>query len=266
MQFVGYGAPFTANTGRGYTPSIWNKMRLDEFMFLGTGTIIQDDFVNWWGTVTSNVGTYASQSGGWKSFEDTGDSALQIATEVDGVLRLLTDTTDNDSVSIASGGDLGGQFKFTSGLKNAFEARIRVDTVVTQDLFIGMTEEGLAVDNGLFSDADAVADKDYVGFILVAGASATLKGAYNTAGGTDVDVADATTTLVAATWVKVGWYFDGTQIQYYVNGVKVGSPVLYTATGFPDGEELVVAAHSKNGAGAARQFDIDWLRAASEKA
>jgi hypothetical protein len=58
-------------------------------------------------TVATNVGKLIMRSGGWRSREDTSCSILQLATETGGVLRLLTDTTDNNEVYMQAGGGAG---------------------------------------------------------------------------------------------------------------------------------------------------------------
>lgn len=261
MAMYAQPAPLT-DTKRFPSRAIWQRTNLHaaggSAQQGGFGIGVMSDFIGFHGTVTTNVGTHFADGIGWKSFEDTSSSILMLATEQGGVVRMLTDNTDNADVNMQSGGSVAGMFAITAGKKFAWEARIRPSVISTQNLFIGLAEEGLAVNNGFFSDAGAIVDKDYIGFRVLEADPDGLDFAYNTAGGSEVVEAEVAQLLVASTWYKVGMYGDGKKITGYVNGASVGS-FLYTATGVPDGEELCLSFCSKNGTTTARNLDIDWV-------
>lgn len=65
--------------------------------------------------------------------------------------------------------------------------------------------------------------------------------------------------LTADTWVKLGITFDGEYCRWFVNGTRVGDPVLPTATNFPVSEPLVPYFGGRlDGSDAANHIDIDW--------
>ncbi len=252
---------------RGLSGSIWNQCPLDEInKDPAYGHGFKTDLVSFGGTVTSNVGTYAADGiGGIKSFEDTtGTSILQLDNTVSeyagGVIRGTMPATDNHQVSFEMGYGGGGSFIIGAGIKSFFEARIRLTTLTTElCFFVGLAEKGLSVNDGLWADdATATGTKDLVGFCINSATATILRPCYGTSG-TATTLITTTQTLTSATWYKVGFYCDGTNLQFFINGAKAGSAVATTATNVPDGVLLTPFWGMKNGAATARTFDLDWM-------
>jgi hypothetical protein len=265
---------FDAVTAGAPHPKIWNKF-INHYDGQN-GVYHFDHFTNFGGRVTTNVGSH----GGWVSFVDTSSSLATIDTGNDanartGILRLLTDTTDNANVALQAQYGQGTQVQISDTAANkrlvVFEARFRVGQVGnTYNMFLGLAEEGLAVNDGFFADNAAIADKDYLGFIVTEDAGATLKFGYNLAGQTDVVKIAALKTLVADTWYSVGFVHDpdeqpSRRLAVYLDGVKQSTYVtdtnIATSTGsaFPDGQGLSMLAHLKNQTTSAQDVDIDFM-------
>jgi hypothetical protein len=257
-----------ANSGRGPSPEIWAGCPiLDMILDPNVGVHFFDDFLNF------GVGA-TDATNGYKFYIDSSNTVSQLATEVNGVVQLLTDTTDNDAPILTTGGNTAGMGKIvTSTGKNLwFEARIRVASAALTEMamFIGLTEEACAADNGLISDnpdtdiATVMADKDYIGFANFTNAAPVLAACYKKAGGTDVVVDSNVQTLALDTWYKLGLKFDviNDTLKWYVDGVEQASLDVSGAgtTNFPSGEELALTFGFKNGTTTAKKLDIDWVR------
>ena len=247
-----------ADTSSGPSPSIWGTCRwLDFLLDAREGIAVMDDFTDF----------YASGSKYTLLEADAAASIGLIATADCGVLRLAPTTTDNEECNLQGGINEGVLGDFATGVRMWFEARVRV-SAVTDDvcgIMFGLAEEGCCGANLQTDDTAAIADKDYLVFRTLQADGDGLDIEYKTSGVTAVVHKELAGTLVAATWIKAGWYFDGTNIKFYVNGSKVGDNLLITATGFPDGEEMHFVAGAKVGSAATLNFDIDWWRYARER-
>lgn len=269
--------PYLQQSGNGPSPSIWRHLDVLRLLEQGPeyGLFFHDDFTGFSGTVASNVGTYRGDNGGYKTFEDTSCSIAPLATEATGVIALVTDATDNNEVNMQRGntGQVCTNLTLTAGAKAKvlFEARIRLSQVTnTYNFFVGLTEESLAVTDGLFTDAAAFTDKDYVGFFLGEAAGSSLKFGYNKAGGSDQVAYTYGTALTDSTWYKVGFVFDPTaadsqRLRSFVNNVEQTAVADSAVQGanFPLGEEMTFFTVLKNGAAAAKGAQIDWIRLAT---
>lgn len=267
----GLNMGYRGRTTRGPSGNIFNsKFRIDQILSdPSKGSLLFEDFRNFGGTVDSNVGTYVGESGSWKSYEDTGGSIAQRADEVTGVIRLTTDATDNDEVWLQScyGAGVLGMVSDSVPYLQAFEARVRFGQIGnTFNAFIGMSEEGLAAAD-TFTDAGAMADKDFLGYRVLEADGDELDAMYKKSGQTEVEVIDGAQALVANTWYKIGWLYDPSapsskKIQFFIDNVDQGTYVTaasIAAATFPDGEELSILLGVKNGSAAASYIDVDWV-------
>jgi len=261
------------STKKDPSAEIWRHYKPQEFK------LYQEDFATWDGSVSSNVGTYYGESGSWRSYEDTGATILPLATEVDGVLRLTLDTTDNDSASIQLGSTTSVQIQPSRGVTTAgtdkvcmMEARVRVTLVADNyNLFVGMMEEGSIADSFFVDAGGAVIDKDFIGFAVHEDDGNALDVEYKTSGQTLDNTSDVFT-LVAATWYKLGWIYRPTdpvaeRIKFYVDGAEQ-SDARITATNmaaatFPDEQEMGFVM-GIGGTGTAVTVDLDWVAIAQE--
>jgi hypothetical protein len=257
--------------GRGLSPRLWAQANRQGMSPDGDSNayMISDDFMAFNGSVTTNVGTYSGMAGGYKSYEDTGGSIAQLATAVGGVIRITTDGTDNDECWLSPGSATGvlGVVSDTAGADKLliWEARFRLGQIVTHNMFLGLSEEGLAAADTV-TDGDAMADKDLLGFWILAGAATSLKYGYRKAGQALTTVGTYGTAIAASTFYKVGLVYDpkevaSKRIKFYVNNVEESNYATATniaAATFPDAEELNFLAGIKNGAAAASSIDLDW--------
>ena len=248
--------PDSEADGKFPSPRIWSDMPMVQSDWeYGQLARVRDDFCN-----------FGTDEGGWYDYTDTGNTVTQLATEEGGVVRLSLDATDNDESWLISGNNTAGFMKITAGKKFAFEARVRVNQIVDQALFVGLCEEAFAASDGFTDDSGVLADKDYIGFRVLTAAPAGLDTATRTSGdAAETVIQDGAQTLVAGTWYKLGMKCDGTTITFYVDGVALGTTTTTAGTGVPDGEELAVAFGLKNGTAAARTMDVDWVLAAGER-
>lgn len=253
--------------GRGLSGSIWNDCPFEEIhRDPSNGWGIKDDFVSFGGLLTSTAGNYHSAGGGgYKSYQDSGCTITQIsyaASQSPGVIKLLQDGTDNDDCNMECGFGTGAMFSITAGQRLFYECRFAVSEVAANNFFFGLAEVGTTVTDGLITDSNALlatsSGKTIVGFNKLVAAPATLTTVYGTAAATATVHNSAAKTLVADTWYKAGFMFDGSYLHYYVNGVEIGSPVLYSATNVPDALVMTPAWVTKN-SGAASNFFIDWF-------
>ncbi len=248
--------------GRTLSPRLWANAQGQALAPDGSlrGRLLYDDFSNFGNTaaVASNVGRYASEGGAYYTFEDTGALVSQIATNCNGVIALTTDADDNQEVDLTTGGNTGGLglISDTAGDDRLliFEARFRVPQIVTQNLFIGLGEEGLAVTDGIIDDSGDHTSKDLIGFSVNEDAASTLVFSYRKAGQTEQFPITALTTLVADTFYNVGFAYNpkaktAERIKIYLNNTEQATKVTGTniaAATFPDGEELAMYAAVKN--------------------
>ena len=257
-------------TGNGPSPALWNRADVIEALAHPDRAYHAfDDFVSFNGLLTTTVGDYTGQAGGYYSYQDASNTITQIATEVGGVISIATDATDNDESWLQLGGSTGvfGKIASTAGKLLIFEARFRISTIASRNMFIGLAEEGFAVADAITDAGAMVTSKDFIGFRSLEGDANGLDTVYQKASQTTGVVKDDAKTLVASTWYKVGFVFDPNRvsdaIRFYIDGVKqpdvVASSVLDDAT-FPDGEEMTFVAGVKNGTTTATVLDLDWFR------
>lgn len=222
----------------------------------------------------NNVPVFASTTSqnGWYTYQDTGVTMQGSPTEM-GVLEVAGNATDNDEGILTSGGNLAGSFKIstTDGSKFmvGFEARLKKASIADNALafFIGLGEEGLAAANTLVDDTGAVADKDHIGFHVDHAAGETLDAVYGKESGTQKVNVAGVDTLVADTYVKVGFLYNPSapaakKIAWFINGKEqstyVTNTLLTTAADFPAGEELALLFATKVGAAAEVKAQLDW--------
>lgn len=247
------------------SPAIWGNCPL-ESLAVGrvAGTFFRDDFVNWTNT-TATPYTIST---------DSTSTCTAVATEVSGVVRLATGAVDNREAYIGANDNAAGMIKVVgdSGQPCWFEARIRTNAITAASLIVGMMNEGeVASDLMAATQTDAAmldtSLPDFIGFAVAGdtdpdGLDAIYQTQTTTSGGF-ITHSNAAQTLVADTWYKVGWWFDGTNyIRYYVDGVQTGTDLLYSTAEVPDGEELMFVAGCKSGGAANKQLDVDWWQAA----
>jgi len=197
------------------------------------------------GPLASSVGYYQSNGISYKSFEDDDQSirsAVPTTTPaVDangpGVIQLYAGDTAHDDAVIQAGGNVATTMCPFNVIRATakelvFECRFKYDnlTAARNNFFIGLFGTGAAANNGWLADsATAVtelADNDLIGFTRTpnSGTSALLF-VYDRVGGTTGAHATTIHTLVADTYVKVGFRWNASRktCHVYANGEPVAT-------------------------------------------
>lgn len=238
----------------------------------------------WKGNAPCDGEFFMNPNKGWGFFDDfqvlpaTGnlyslveaDAASSIAilvAEESGVVRLATTTTDNHEASIGFGDATTAPLVIDEGLGECFfEARIRTSSITDNvvGLLLGLCEEGGAIADIIVDDGADISDNDFVGFYIDAADGDSIDIIYQTAGSAFGTLLAGAAVPVAATWIKLGLHFDGSDtVRFYVNGAEVAS-CAPSLTGFPDGEEMTTVLATKVSSAATLNVDMDWWAFAQE--
>lgn len=209
-------------------------------------------------------------------------TVVQIPSEATapGIIRCGS-LADNDEAVIQPGAGLDvGAFRLQKDF--VFEARVRINAagIVADDhgFFIGMamgSDAGAAIANKLFTTGDAIyATSDLCGFQHLDGESTALDAMYQASDETKTDGAintdlDTVKTLVAATWVKLGFRFEAARPRkcaWYVDGVEVANigETDIVEDEFPDADTAFMQPTiGIRGADATSAYlDVDWMACA----
>jgi hypothetical protein len=278
----------TNDSGRGPSPVIWNDCDIQDFMQqAGKGNIVFDDFKNsavlqeeagrtaWTGGIGHIVGDLNLR--GYTETALIADVALQ--ADNDGVLMLDTDGTDDDVVGITGGDNVQGVFKSPEeGVRKQFyfEARVAVNTVTDGDLsvFVGIMEPGKLGDGTPLGAAGALADVDYIGFHITEANGDAVSVVYNEATSGTAQTDDAGVTLVAGTFVRLGFKVEilglSMKVRFFVDGVDLGDDLAVDISstdanwpGATDMDIMIAATSGANGADG-DNVKIDWVRVAEQ--
>lgn len=242
-------------TGQRFSDSIWSMLPSD-LHDPNKVLHICEDFTTFGATaaVATNVGRYASKAMCYKSYEDNSAAITTLATAL-GRLSINTASTNNNEAWLQACGGAGVHGKISSSAPRLmlFETRIATAQILTQNFAVLLSEEGLAAADTI-TDAGAMASKDFIGFRALEDAPSKIDFVYRKAGQSEVEVLAEITTLVADTFVNLGFVLDpdadaDDRIVPYVDGVPqsthINASALDDAT-FPDGEELAFLIGGKN--------------------
>jgi hypothetical protein len=253
------------NTNRGRSPKIWGNCDFKELMVGHGGHAYWNDFHDVEPGVTAETHQgflFTTEAGGtWNQI--VGDTTIGNT----GWARLLSDGGNDDAAQISLGGGLGSIMEISDAAgankKAWWEARFRLTAITTINFFIGMHDSASDDTSAdvLFADGGAAMTADALfGFRVLEDEAVPdpdgLDAVHNLAA--EVVVKDAAQVLVANTIYKVGNYFDGEKMYWFVNGTQVGDGVLPAATNFPDATVMRWMMGYKAG-GTAFNIDIDWL-------
>lgn len=199
-----------------------------------------DEFVN------TAIASADAPSAYTTTLVETGAGETTVALEagaVGGVLLITTDAADNDGANIQAKGEA---FKLVSGKPCYFGIRFKIDEVTQSDFLFGLciTDTDLLggmTDGAYFRKVDGSAA---VTFNLEKDSTETNSGTILTA--------------VADTWYVLEFFFDGTNIDSYVDGVPQTRLAL---TNLPNDEELTPSIHFLTGEAVSHACRVDWIRA-----
>jgi hypothetical protein len=213
------------------------------------GQLTQPDFTQSH-TYFDDFDTYTA--GNW-TVTETQAGATQALANVDGGVLLLTNSAaDNDLNALQK---VGESFKFAAGKKLFFKARFAVSDATESDFVIGLQitdTTPLAVTDGVYfrkDDGDANLD-----FVVIKDSTAST--------------ATAIATVVAATYITVGFYYNGVDEVVYAASTNSLNPTVLgklAITNLPDDEELTVSFAIQNGEAVAKTMSIDYIFVSKER-
>lgn len=278
MSRVRFGSA-AAVTARAPSPIIWNDCPVDDIASdPAKGQHLFDDLHR---SIVSGTTLVAGQPEGWTSYNDANDATdVAVQADNDGVLFLQHRGTDADVVAITTGDNVCGRFKTpTAGDAQRglwFEARIKVVTITNSDqgAFIGLSQPGEAKvsGGGMTAGGAGMSDIDHVGFAQLSGDCDDLILVYNEATSGTAQTSTGVITLVADTWVRIGFKVvtkgQGTYLQWYKDGVYLGAAYDVNLTNananWPGATDmdLLLSTVGESGVANADGIYVDWVRCA----
>lgn len=263
--------------GRLHSPALWHGSKRDDIRHGHVdGVYFFDDFLS--------QDNEDGSDNAYMRYIDTSNTIRNLAADTTalatgsrgGVLRLLTDATDNDGPTIQHQTGNGAGYCLlgnTAGAtyKTLFEARVRKSLITDNGVAFaaGLAQVGCAADNGLLTDdtGDIVDSISFIGFRALHDNGEELDFVYQDGGQTaPTETIANIAAMVASTWVKVGFVYDpyasdSKKIKIFYNGTEQSTYVTKTnmdASTFPENDALAFVFGMKNGAAAIGSADIDW--------
>ena len=141
--------------------------------------------------------------GGASNFTVTGASSTFANTDGEGGLAILT---PGGATTASSAYRTNTIVKFVSGQDSWFGARFQLSALTGVAAKVGL-QAGSSTNDGLY-------------FVKASGSAAVKL--TSEVGGVATDLLTGLGTLVAATYMDVGWHYNGTDLEVFVGGVKVG--------------------------------------------
>jgi hypothetical protein len=174
-----------------------------------------------------------------------GESTIAKSDGAGGVAQISTDLNENDGINMQL---LGESFKLitTAGSQSIvyFGIRLKLGEATQSDLFAGLA----------ITDTDILGGvTDAIGFTKVDG-STSVK---TTLQKDSTETLSASVLTADTSYHILEFYFDGSKVEFFVDGVSVGVPAV---TNLPNDEELRPSVHFLSGSAGAKTLDIDWIR------
>lgn len=266
-------------TTEGPSPKLWGSCPWTAIKE-GTrrGTYLFDDFENMPDLSSLTTASNLNKYGG---FTVASAFIKQVPDKPRGELQIGTNAADNVEAWMNTGGNVGGFMQFidqqglTSGLADElwFEIRFKLNEVATGNHFIGFCEDGITqtAGNNIISQSNAMhATKDWLGFYTLLANPATLNFSYKVNGVTQVTAVTVKTTMVAATYYKVGFKFSplgrkDRAMTIFLDNAPISTYVTQTqmhASAFPSTQALEFMA-GVMASSAAHILTLDWIRIAT---
>ena len=191
-------------------------------------------------------------------------SLISLSDEAAGGLVLLG-SVDNEACEVMYPCPIA----VSGGKKWAMEARLKTNTITANDigfyfgLMVSSTLTGILIaDNGA-----AVQAEGSLGFQSFHADTAGVDAVYDETSQSPVIHDADVKAMTVNTYFTVGMYFDGTDIQVFVDGVNTADPILASdiaAADFPTAAVLQPTLATKNGAAEDDTVTYDWVRFAQE--
>lgn len=172
-----------------------------------------------------------------------GETTVALVAGADmGELLITTDNAENDGANIQWKGEA---FKLASGKPAYFGIRFKTGEATESDILVGLCITntdllGGMTDGAYFRKVDGSAA---VSAVLEKDSSETTGAAF---------------TLAADTYYTLEILFDGTNVDFYVDGVAL---TRLAQTNLPDDEYLTPSIHFLTGNAAVETMNVDWIAA-----
>lgn len=227
---------FPKGVGNTATALLAAYPQLDPFKIVA----VEDDFygldLTRWNVVEAGTGTQAVADG-------HGGRLVLTTGALDNNLELLRGETE--------------AFLLSKTKRSWFRTKLQISHATDAEFYAGLA---VSTDDDPFAGGLPAPG---IGFHLVDGSAAVNFHMKDT--GTAVAVTTGIATVVAATDIELGWFYDpirGT-VTLYVNDAPVYA--LADNTEYPDSEAISVVLGVKAGSAAARSINVDYVLAATER-
>lgn len=199
----------SSDTTRNFSPIIWNQCEADALRKGIDGYLIEDDFFDYastkWQVTQATSGTMAlSNNEGGTALLDSGA------------------TTSTQGPNVQYGGtNTGASIVAPASGLLLYEARLKITTAMSTgpNFFVGLFEYSTAI----IASSVLATSKTYFGFSSVT-SDGVLLGV--SGDGTNASTATSVKTLVADTYVKLGFTLKNRTVgTFYVDGVKVANTI-----------------------------------------
>lgn len=266
---------YRGSDASGLSPRVWQKLSSNIMHSDGSNRLflIGDDFgsIHHAGTLTD---LFSDHPYTIYSTDTSNHTVVGAADENGGVLQLNIDSgagaNEDLYIGLGDGTQQLCQLSDTAGADfiTAFECRVKKSSITTQLLTCGLGGPGIAADGGIIdTNGGPMANKAFIGFNVLADDYDSVDFCYQGASQTRNDHNANIHTVVADTFVKLGFVYDPTEvaskrIKVYVDNVEQSTYVTATeiaTADFPDAEALTFFFGQKGVAGsAALEACIDW--------
>lgn len=260
------------DTSRTPSASIWGRCPWNA-IFDGhvDGAIFFDDFLSFPKTPPTTEGNW----GQYAMFSSTGGTAANLsATTLGGVLAIGSDD-DNEGASLRT---LSTPFQISKLLGPVwFECRVKSSTITDtkHGFFVGLMENAVLTATVPIAADGTLADQNFVGFHRLEGDGDAVDVVYKANTVTQVSLITDAATLVADTFIKLGFKFepqgdkDGVgRLSFYVNGARQSTSYAVpdaTGTDFPADVAMGPVFAVLNATGTTPgTSSIDWWRCAQQ--
>lgn len=172
-----------------------------------------------------------------------GETTVALKAGADGgTLLITTDAADNDGANIQLKGEA---FQPSGSHPIYFGCRFKMSEATQSDFFIGLA----------ITDTDLLGGVTDAIFFTKVDGSTTMS--FNVEKNSSKTTVNYGTAFAADTWYKLEFYFDGTNLDWYVNDVAQTRPAV---TNLPDDEYLTPSIHVLTGSAASITAEVDWIR------
>lgn len=209
--------------------------------------------------------------GAWKGFAYFGSSTSGNAanfTDSDSASIITVNPTADEEAFVLTTSAAAIRITKNSGRKVAAEMRFKVSSIADSEggVFFGLFEPIVPTATSHIADAATLVDANFIGFHRLEGDGDKLDLVWKANGVTQVSTTDAIT-LVADTFMKVGFLFDGKEtLKWFSDETPLAPASTYdlvsanlVASSFPSDINLTVCLAVKSGSGVISSA-FDWIR------